>query len=389
MNDVTKPLHIYFRLKMTGNQRFIYCRISVAGTVATDFSTHVPYHPSWQQKSQLFNEQALEVHNQHLCDIKEDIRILYRELRRTMDGVTAQDIRNRYLKQRENRTLVQCLDHHLKWFKAQVGAPGFAKGTLKVHTTLDRVVRGFLNHKKRKDISLAQVRLAFGKEFVLYCRSTKQYAQNYLVRCLNYLKSIIDTAVEDGFVNANPLAHLSESKLEPAEITFITEKEIELLRKTDLLTAGQRRIADAFLLQCFTGLCYCDLKRFSPKKHIREICGVRCIQYAREKSSTLFTIPVLPYVDELIETYGENLPIISNQKMNAKLKEIAKIVGIDKHLTTHVGRKTAGTYLLNHGVRIEVVSRILGHKSIKTTETTYAALLQQTIIDSTAHLRAA
>lgn len=389
MNDITKPLHIYFRHKMTGNQRFIYCRLSVAGTVATDFSTRVAYHPSWRQQSQLFDDQKLELENQHLADIREDIRILYRELRRTTEIVTAQDVRNKYLKQRENRTLVQCLDHHLKWFKAQVGAPGFAKGTLKVHTTLDRVIRSFLSHKNRKDISLTQIRLSFGKEFILYCRTNQRYAQNYLVRCLSYLKSIIDTAVEEGFVNSNPLAHLSESKLEPAEITFITEREIDLLKNSDLLTPGQRRIADAFLLQCFTGLCYCDLKRFSPKQHIHEVCGVRCIQYSREKSSTRFTIPILPYVDQLIERYGEHLPIISNQKMNDKLKEIAKIVGIEKHLTTHIGRKTAGTFLLNRGVRMEVVSKILGHKSVKTTEQVYAALLQQTIIDNTAHLRAA
>jgi integrase len=389
MNDITKPLHIYFWHKMTGNQRFIYCRISLRGAIATDFSTRVAHHPSWRQQSQLFDDQKQAPENQHLADIKEDIRILHRELRRTMENVTAQDVRNKYLRQRENRTLVQCLDHHLKWFKAQVGAPGFAKGTLKVHTTLDRVIRAFLSHKGRKDIALTQIRVLFGKEFILYCRSNQRYAQNYLVRCLTYLKSIINTAVEEGFINANPLAHLSEAKLEPAEITFITEKEIELLKNTDLLTIGQRRIADAFLLQCFTGLCYCDLKRFSPKHHIHEVCGVRCIQYSREKSSTRFTIPILPYVDQLIERYGERLPIISNQKMNDKLKEIAKIVGIEKHLTTHIGRKTAGTYLLNRGVRMEVVSKILGHKSIKTTEQVYAALLQQTIIDNTAHLRAA
>lgn len=252
----------------------------------------------------------------------------------------------------------------------------FAKGTLKVHTTLDRVIRAFLSNKNRKDIALTQIRPSFGKEFILYCRSTQHYAQNYLVRCLSHLKAIIDTAVEDGLINANPLVHLSESKLAPADITFITEQEIELLKKSDLLTDGQRRIADAFLLQCFTGLCYCDLKHFSPKQHIREVCGVRCIQYAREKSSTRFTIPLLPYVDELIKRYGENLPIISNQKMNDKLKEIAKIVGIEKHLTTHVGRKTAGTFLLKRGVRMEVVSKILGHKSVKTTEQVYATLLR-------------
>jgi hypothetical protein len=126
MNDVTKPLHIYFRPEMTGNQRFIYRRQSLAGTVATDFSTRIAYHPSWRQPSQLFDDQKQEQENQHLADIREDIRILYRELRRTMDFVTAQDVRSKYLKQRENRTLVQCLDHHLKLFRAQPRSPSDA-----------------------------------------------------------------------------------------------------------------------------------------------------------------------------------------------------------------------------------------------------------------------
>jgi hypothetical protein len=92
MNDITKPLHIYFWHKMTGNQRFIYCRISLRGAIATDFSTRVAHHPSWRQQSQLFDDQKQAPENQHLADIKEDIRILHRELFRNRAG-RASDLR--------------------------------------------------------------------------------------------------------------------------------------------------------------------------------------------------------------------------------------------------------------------------------------------------------
>jgi site-specific recombinase XerD len=117
--------------------------------------------------------------------------------------------------------------------------------------------------------------------------------------------------------------------------------------------------------------------------------GRQIIQFARQKGDAPFTIPFLPQARMILEKYDGNIPVVSNQKMNDYLKDVAKTVGINKHLTTHVGRKTAGTYLLNHDVPIEVVSKILGHKSVTTTEKIYAVLLQETILRKTAHLCAA
>jgi site-specific recombinase XerD len=71
------------------------------------------------------------------------------------------------------------------------------------------------------------------------------------------------------------------------------------------------------------------------------------------------------------------LPIISNQKFNAYLKEIADIVGIDKHLTHHIGRKTfATTILLYNDIPMEIVSELLGHSSLTITQNHYAKVVQ-------------
>ncbi|MCG8309901.1 MAG: DUF3435 domain-containing protein [Cytophagales bacterium] len=81
-----------------------------------------------------------------------------------------------------------------------------------------------------------------------------------------------------------------------------------------------------------------------------------------------------------MKKYNNELPKISNQKYNSYLKEIADIVGIEKHLTTHVARKTFGMLLLNdYDVPLETVSVILGHSSIATTQHHYTKVLQKKI----------
>lgn len=65
---------------------------------------------------------------------------------------------------------------------------------------------------------------------------------------------------------------------------------------------------------------------------------------------------------------GKLLPVISNQKMNDYLSEIAALCGIDKHITFHLARHTFATEIcITQGVPIESVSKMLGHTNIKTT----------------------
>ena len=110
--------------------------------------------------------------------------------------------------------------------------------------------------------------------------------------------------------------------------------------------------------------------------------------YARQKTNTLSSIPILPKALEILESYrnyptcesnGLMLPILSNQKMNSYLKEIADLCGITKELTFHIARHTfATTITLSNGVPIETVSKMLGHLDIRTTQH-YAKLLDNRI----------
>ena len=91
---------------------------------------------------------------------------------------------------------------------------------------------------------------------------------------------------------------------------------------------------------------------------------------------------LLPKARAIWEKYNWKLPVLSNQKYNSYLQEIGNICGIDKQLHSHLARHTFATIMLNRGVPMVMISRMLGHTSTKITESTYAELLTKTIVDT-------
>lgn len=139
-----------------------------------------------------------------------------------------------------------------------------------------------------------------------------------------------------------------------------------------------QQVRDIFIFCCFTGLSYADVKKLRRSEIALGIDGGKWIFTKRQKTDTSSHIPILPNALDILSRYKDNpecenrdlvLPVLSNQKMNAYLKEIADVCSIDKHLTFHLARHTfATTITLSNGVPIETVSKILGHTALKTTQ---------------------
>ncbi|BAP31217.1 integrase family protein [Chryseobacterium sp. StRB126] len=156
------------------------------------------------------------------------------------------------------------------------------------------------------------------------------------------------------------------------------------------------QVRDIFLFSCYTGLAYIDVKKLSKSNITLGIDGDKWIFTNRQKTDTSTRVPLLPLAQELILKYEDHLecvnlnvlfPVLSNQKMNSYLKEIANVCGINKELTFHIARHTfATTVTLSNGVPIESVSKMLGHTNIKTTQH-YAKILDQKVSDDMAILR--
>ena len=131
-------------------------------------------------------------------------------------------------------------------------------------------------------------------------------------------------------------------------------------------------VRDIFIFSCFSGLAYIDTANLEASNIVTEN-GEPWIVTSRHKTGIPCNIPLLKVPQRILKKYegkdkkGRLLPILSNQKMNAYLKEIADVCGIEKNLTCHVARHTFATLMLNLGVSIESVSKMLGHTNIKTT----------------------
>ena len=139
----------------------------------------------------------------------------------------------------------------------------------------------------------------------------------------------------------------------------------------------------------FTALAFVDVQQLSREHLIKDNNGALWIRKARQKTNQMCNIPVLSIPQRILRKYEDNvecikkgvlLPVISNQRMNAYLKEIADVCGIAKRLTTHVARHTAATVVfLANDVSMENVSKILGHSNIRMTQH-YARILDSSIM---------
>lgn len=204
------------------------------------------------------------------------------------------------------------------------------------------------------------------------------------------LQSYVLEAMNRGIITHNPCSAVKLKKAQTKDPVYLTEEELEAIENCPLedKVEGERllRVRDVFVFQCYTGLAYVDLKAFR-KEHIFEINGQKVIRSNRQKTEQGYVTVLLPEAIRVLEKYNYELPVISAQKYNDYLKLLA-LYAVDKDnkpiikktLTSHVARHTCGTFLINRGVPLETVSRVLGHSNTKMTRH-YARLLGKTVVD--------
>src|SRR5690606_34601583 len=207
-------------------------------------------------------------------------------------------------------------------------------------------------------------------------------------------KKIIRIAYANDWINKDPFLHW-KAKLKIVDREFLDETELQILVEKNFGIVRLDQVKDVFVFSCFTGLAYADAKKLSSDNIVLDISGERWIKIKRSKTDTRSSIPLLAIPQAIIEKYAESpetesghlLPVLSNQKTNAYLKEIADLCGINKNLTFHLARHTfATTVTLSNGVPMESVSKMLGHKSLKTTQH-YAKILDSKVSDDMAILK--
>lgn len=382
----------YIKRAKVNNQGIcpIYTRITV-NTKRFEFSTNKLISPDkWSSegaKVKGTTEEARSI-NSHLDQIKK--QILEAEKILLIKGVciTSESLRNQILGQSvRQRMLIPIFTEHNRKISELVGQE-YAPGTLERYETSLKHTKDFLQWKfNMSDIDINKIDHAFIMEYDFYLRSVRKCANNTTVKYIKNFHKIINLCLSNGWLEKDPFINY-KSKIKEVERVFLTEDEVQEIINKDLGTDRLSLVRDIFLFNCFTGLAYIDVKNLT-KAHISlGIDGEKWIFTHRQKTESASKIPILPVTQMIIDKYENHpqainsdrlLPILSNQKMNAYLKEIAAVCKINKELTFHIARHTfATTVTLTNGVPIESVSKMLGHKNLRTTQH-YAKVLDKKV----------
>ena len=211
------------------------------------------------------------------------------------------------------------------------------------------------------------------------------FADSTAANMLSKLRTIILFGMNIQRITTDPFRGIRIVK-KAKEVDYLSAQEVDSIRKKKMPNERLEKVKDLFLFQCFTALSYCDMAALSPEDFQKNQFGQIYIEKCRAKTKVLFCTVLFEDAVEIAKKYEYNLPIISNQRYNGYLKEIADLCGIDKTLHTHLGRHTAGCYLLNKGLPIEVVAKIMGHTNTRMTRH-YAHLVRDTVFSSIAALK--
>lgn len=376
----------------------VYMRITVNGK-RSETSTGRECDPAnWNSYAGRLKGTKEEVKkfNAFLDDLQSKVYEAHRLLTADKELITAESIRQRLNgKVEPDRLLTQIFQEHNDKIKALIGTE-FTKGTLVKYNTTLKHLKGFLKSKfNLSEIEVTKVDHSFISEFEFYVRTVGKCANNATVKHLKNLGKIMRLCLANRWINYDPFFN-RKNRIDKVDRVFLSQEELQVMIDKDFSVDRLRQVRDIFIFCCFTGLSFIDVEKLRARDLVIGIDGGNWIYINRQKTDIPSRIPLLPAANTIVQRYRDNLqcqtkgtllPVSSNQKMNAYLKEIADLCGISKHLTFHIARHTfATTVTLNNGIPIESVSKMLGHTNIKTTQI-YAKVLDIKVSNDMALLR--
>jgi len=368
----------------------IYLRITIDGKRIELSTSKFIEKTKWNPQSGKIkgNSEEARTINSYLDILRNKVYETEKNMVNNNLEINANTFKNKFLGiEEKTHTLIKLFEDHNKKMKCLIDIE-FSNNTLKKYETSLSHTKDFLMYQYNlQDISIKNVDIAFINNFDYYLRKEKNCNNNSTIKYIRNFGKIVKMAYVNGWIEKDPFLKY-KGKVKEKERDYLTEKEIEDIINKEFVTERLTLVRDIFIFSCFTGLAYIDVKQLTKNNIAIGIDGDKWIYKNRQKTDTNSKIPLLPTAQEIINKYdnhpvckieGTLLPILSNQKMNAYLKEIADVCGIKKDLTFHIARHTfATTVTLSNGVPLETVSKMLGHTNLKTTQH-YAKILDKKI----------
>jgi len=298
-------------------------------------------------------------------------------------------------RQETGRYLIPIFQEHNNRMEKLIGKE-YALATLKNYKTCLAHLKKFLwSFYKKSDINIKKIEPAFLNDFDFFLRTVAKCNNNSTVKHSKNLAKILKICYHNNWIEKDLVTYY-KGKFNEVTANFLTHEEITTMQEKDFSGQGLNLVRDIFIFSCYTGLAYIDIYNLTKDHISKGIDGNLWIMTNRQKTSTASNIPLLPIPEEIIRKYENHpialqseklLPVYTNQKINEYLKTIADNCEINKKLTFHAARHTfATTVTLGNNVSMESVSKMLGHKSIKTTQH-YAKILDKKVSEDMASLK--
>lgn len=393
MNKTFGLLFYVKKTKMIANGTApVYLRITIDGERADISSKRYINPDKWNANGQKLGGSGEEVRalNIYLKTLEHQVYEAYRNMIEKKLPLTAAGLKNTLLKKDEpekGKMLVPIFEEHNRQVKALIGRE-YAQGTLDRYQTSLKHTIAFIQWKyKVSDINIRGINHEFIMSYDFYLRSERNCNNNSTVKYLKNFKKIILICIANGWLDKDPFIKY-KPKVKEVIREYLTMEDLQRISDKQFTNVRLTQVRDIFLFSCYTGLAYADVKKLKREEISIGLDGQKWIFTSRQKTDTASRIPLLPTALQIMQKYedhpecsdfGKLLPVLSNQKMNSYLKEIADVCNIGKELTFHIARHTfATTITLANGVSIESVSKMLGHTNIRTTQH-YAKILDSKV----------
>ena len=368
----------------------IFLRVTIGGQ-RVEISAKRSWDPSrWETeagKAKGTKEDARTL-NTYLDTLRAKLNKQFNQLLSGDEPVTAELLKNVFLnKVAPSKSIMEVLTYHNEQVAARVGTD-YAPATLRRYRVGLKKVKLFMKHQyQRADMPLDQLNRRFITEFEHFLKTVEGIQHNTSMNYIKYLKKTVLLALSYEWLDKNPFVGIKHSIREVTR-EFLTTEELARMVEKPFSIRRLDEVRDIFVFSCYTGYAYADVLKLTPDHILTGINGKKWIMTQRIKTETRSNVPLLPPALAILAKYAQDpeclakerlLPVKSNQKMNAYLKEVADMCGITKPLTFHIARHTfATTVTLTNGVPIETVSSMLGHKNLRTTQI-YAKVVEHKV----------
>ncbi len=372
----------------------IYVRLTIDGAIS-QFSTKSEVSVAlWDPKGYRAlgrSEEAARV-NSFLDFFKKNLIESYQEVSKHTELVTPEDVRNKFLgKEEKENTLLTLFSEFIEQQRRLLGID-ITQSTFNKYELTYRRLAEFMSEKlRKKDILIYSVDHNFVSDFHTYLKVDKKLSINSSEKLMRIFKRITTFAFKTGQIKCDPFALYTIKKVKTHR-GFLTEEEFSRFYHFQTANNRLQRVRDIFVFACLTGMDYSTLSALRDENIVKKRTGTFIIT-PRVKTREVSQIKLLPQALELLDKFKtvqegpQVIPMISNDKYNCYLKELAGRLGVTKRVTSHLARHTFATMAYGNGMSLGSIQKILGHAKRSTTEI-YAEMLDRTVEKEMDQLRA-